>query len=395
MRFRTILTTMMVTGIVAAAVAVAAVQLWPDGDGDAETTAPMATATAASAEATESSSTGELSLSSSCLSAADVYENLRPVVVQITSIAASNGPFGQPAEGAGSGIVIDEGGSILTNNHVIAGADSLEVKFADGSLAPATVVGRDPGNDLAVIEVDPAGLDLTVARLGDSDALRVGDPVLAIGNPFSLEGTLTQGIVSGVGRTFAQGGGTRPIRDMIQTDAPVNPGNSGGPLLDCRGDVIGINTLLENPTGDNVNVGVAFAVPSAAASRSLPDMLAGETVSHPWLGISGTEVTPALAAELDLSVEAGVYVSFVEPGSPADRAGLLGAFGSEGEAAQSLSLVPGGDVIVSADGEEVGSVEELAGYFDREKRPGDTVELLVARPGEELSLEATLAEWPD
>ncbi len=390
MRMRTILAAIMVSGIVVAAVAVAAIQLWPDGNGDAGTTTLVPAATS-----TESSSSGELSLSSSCLSAADVYQNLRPAVVRITSSAASSGPFGQPAEGSGSGIVIDEGGSILTNNHVIAGADILEVKFADGSLAPASVVGRDPGNDLAVIEVDPVGLDLTVARLGDSDAVRVGDPVLAIGNPFSLEGTLTQGIVSGVGRTFAQGGSTRPIRDMIQTDAPVNPGNSGGPLLDCRGEVIGINTLLENPTGDNVNVGVAFAVPAGAASRSLPEMLAGETVSHPWLGIAGQEITPGLAQELDLSAEAGVYVSFVASGGPAESAGVRGAFGSEGEAAQSPSLVPGGDVIVSVDGVDVGSVEELAGYFDREKRPGDTVELEIVRDGEELSLEATLAQWPD
>ena len=181
---------------------------------------------------------------------------------------------------------------------------------------------------------------------------------------------------------------------MIQTDAPVNPGNSGGPLLNCRGEVIGINTLLENPTGDNVNVGIAFAVPIDTATRSLPDMLAGRTVSHPWLGIAGQEVTPALADDLDLSVEAGVYVTFVSPGSPADSAGLQGAFGSESEAAQSSTLPSGGDVIVAADGQAVANIEDLAGYFDREKSPGDTVALLIVRDGQELSLEATLAEWP-
>jgi S1-C subfamily serine protease len=291
--------------------------------------------------------------------------------------------------------VIDKQGSILTNQHVIAGADSLEVRFSDGSVTSAVVVGSDPGNDLAVIRADVAGQELTVASLGDSDALRVGDPVLAIGNPFNLEGTLTQGIVSAIGRTFAQGGSTRPIRNMIQTDAPVNPGNSGGPLLDCRGEVVGINTLLENPTGDRVNVGVAFAVPVDTVSASLADLLAGTTVRHPWLGIAGQEITPALADEIGLSEKSGVYVTFVASGGPADEAGLRGAFASEAEAQQSTVLPGGGDIIVAADDQTMATIDELAGYLSAEKKPGDTVVLKVVRDGKEMTIEATLAEWPE
>jgi S1-C subfamily serine protease len=181
---------------------------------------------------------------------------------------------------------------------------------------------------------------------------------------------------------------------MIQTDAPINPGNSGGPLLNCKGDVIGINSLLENPTGQNVNVGVAFAVSINTAKRSLNDMLAGETVSHPWLGIGGVDVTPALAEELGLDANNGVYVTLVSAGSPADASGLVGAFSSENQAAGSTDVPPGGDVILSVDGKPVSSIEELAGYLDEQKRPGDSVELSVVRNGEDLSLTAQLSEWP-
>jgi S1-C subfamily serine protease len=218
--------------------------------------------------------------------------------------------------------------------------------------------------------------------------------VLAIGNPFNLEATLTQGIVSAIDRTYTPGSGTRPIREMIQTDAAVNPGNSGGPLINCRGEVVGVNSLLENPSGDSVNVGVAFAVAVNTAKRSLPDMLTGETVSHPWLGIAGMDVTPALAEELGLDTDAGVYITLVSQGSPADELGLQGAFSSQDQAASSADVVPGGDVIKEVDGQPVSSLEELASYLDREKRPGDSVGLSILRDGESLALTATLADWP-
>jgi len=389
MHLRSILAVAVVSALVGAGVAIAAVQIWPDDGGEAQPAA------AVSAPASDGSPSGQASLSSACLPAEDVYDQVRPAVVEITSTVSARSPFGPSAEGSGSGIIIDEQGLILTNYHVIANADNLEVGFADGTTVSAEVVGRDPGNDLAVIRANVSDQELTAAPLGDSDAVQVGDPVLAIGNPFQLEGTLTEGIVSALGRSYASEDGTRPIRNMIQTDAAVNPGNSGGPLLNCQGEVIGINTLLENPTGDRVNVGVAFAVPINTAERFLPDMIAGETVSHPWLGIAGQEVTPALAQDLNLLADAGVYVTLVAAGGPAERAGLQPAFSSEAEAARSSSLPSGGDVIVAADGQTVTSVDDLAGYLDTKKSPGDTVELQVLRGGRDLSVEVTLAEWPD
>src|SRR3990172_12494658 len=287
------------SAITGAAIVTAIFQPWSDSGEDS--VSPSAQADSSS-DASANDSAGEVSLSSDCLSAAEIYERVRPAVVEITSTADGQGTFAPRSGGSGSGIVIDSDGSILTHNHVIAGADSLEVRLADGSVAPATVVGRDPGNDLALVRAELDGQEPAAAPLGDSDAVRIGDPILALGNPFNLEGTLTQGIVSALDRTFSSGGNTRPIRNMIQIDAAVNPGNSGGPLINCQGEVIGVNTLLENPTGDNVNVGVAFAVPINAAKQSLPDMRAGRTVSHSWLGIAGQEITPALADDLGLSV---------------------------------------------------------------------------------------------
>jgi S1-C subfamily serine protease len=180
---------------------------------------------------------------------------------------------------------------------------------------------------------------------------------------------------------------------MIQTDAPVNPGNSGGPLLNCQGEVIGVVTALENPTGQDVNVGVAFAVPSATVERHVAAMEAGETVSHAWLGIAGEDITPDMADELNLSVTSGVYVAFVSPDSPAEQAGLAGAFASENQQAQSTALPEGGDVITAIDGQSVSSIQELAAHIDT-KNVGDTVELSVMRGNDTTTITATLGEWP-
>jgi S1-C subfamily serine protease len=375
--------------LIASLITAAVVVQFSPGGGSGQQSTP------ASAVAPAAAPSGNAALNSACLAAADIYQELRPAVVEITSTQQGRSPFEPSGTAAGSGIVVDDQGTILTNYHVVADATNLEVTFSDDTTAPASVVGADPGNDLAVIRADVSGQKLTPAPLGDSDAIRVGDPVLAIGNPFELEGTLTEGIVSATGRTFSGGQGTRPIRNMIQTDAAVNPGNSGGPLIDCRGEVIGINTALDNPTGQDVNVGIAFAVPINTAKRFLPDMLAGKTVSHPWLGIAGEDVTPALARDLDLSVQSGAYVTIVSAGSPAQKAGLRGAFRSESEAQRSGSQPQGGgDVIVAVDGHDITSVDELASYLDSQKKVGDTVTLTVIRGGEKLSLEATLAEWP-
>jgi len=390
MHMRTVALIVLLTGIAGSLIGVGATQVWNDGSEDGSTGAPAPALSEASAE---DSSQGA-SLVTDCLTAADGYEQVRPAVVEITSTLGSSGPFGQQGSGTGTGIMIDSDGHILTNYHVVEGATGIEVRFNDGSISSAELVGSDPANDLAVIQVDTSGLEPTAAELGDSDAMRVGDPVLAIGSPFNLEGTLTQGIVSAVDRTYSSGASTRPIREMIQTDAAVNPGNSGGPLLNCQGEVIGINTLLENPTGENVNVGVAFAVAINTANRSLTQMLAGKTVSHPWLGIAGEDVTPAVADQLGVETDSGVYVTLVSSDSPADDVGLQAAFSSQSAAASSDALRPGGDVILEADGNDMASIDELAAYLDENKQPGDSVELTVLRDGGKVSVKVQLADWP-
>jgi S1-C subfamily serine protease len=376
------------------AIAIAVVLAWPGGGGG-RSGQLLAQATVVSTPASPGGNSGasaQLALGSSCLSAADIYQQLRPSVVEIISTSSGSSSFGPTAQGEGSGIVLDTQGHILTNNHVVSGADSLEVRFADSTSASAHVVGTDPSNDLAVVQVENPSAALTAASLGDSSTVRVGDPVLAIGDPFRLQGTLTAGIISAIGRTSNQGNGTRPVRNMIQTDAPVNPGNSGGPLLDCQGKVIGVVTELINPTGQDVNVGIAFAVPSNTAQRFLPDMLSGSTVSHPLLGIAGEDITPALAKTLNLSVSSGVYVTLVSPASPAEQAGLHGAFQSDQAAAQSSSVPSGGDVIVAVDGQAVTGIAQLVNYLDT-KKVGDTVELTLERGGNKSSVKATLAQW--
>jgi S1-C subfamily serine protease len=272
MKSRSTLTAILASALGSALIAVAAVNIWPD---DNHATPAAASTAAATSPTLAAASNGQASLSSACLAASDIYQRLQPSVVEITATAGSW--FGQ-SEGLGSGIIIDQRGFILTNYHVVSGADTVEVTLADGSMVQATVVGSDAGNDLAVLRIDPPAGGLTVASLGNSDELQVGDTVFALGNPFGLEDTFTQGIVSGLGRTYPSDPGARSLRNLIQTDAALNPGNSGGPLANCNGQVVGINTLLANPTGESVNVGVAFAVPINAATREL-SALEGSQIS--------------------------------------------------------------------------------------------------------------------
>lgn len=343
-----------------------------------------------------SSQQGNVSLANGCLSASDIYASVRPAVVEITSTVQAGDRFGGQSQATGSGVVLDEDGTILTNNHVVEGGGTLEVRFSDGYTTTAKVLGTDPGDDLAVIKADVSGSGekLTVATLGSSAAARPGDPVLAIGNPLGYAGTITEGIVSAIGRTYGSGAGTRPIRNMIQTDASINPGNSGGPLLDCQGKVIGINTALDNPSGQDVNIGIGFAVPIDTASRFLPDLEAGRAVSHPWLGIAGEDVTGALAQKLNLSVKTGAYVTLVSAGGPAEKAGLKGAFASEAAASSATETPVGGDVITGVDGHDVSSVNDIATYLDTSKKSGDSVDLTIVRDGNTQKVQVTLAEWP-
>ncbi len=301
-----------------------------------------------------------------------LYERTSASVVRITQTRGEN------QVGLGSGVILDRNGHILTNNHVVAGADRLFVTLPDRTRVEAQVVGRDPGNDLAVIRVDADPARLTPATLGDSSTVRPGQFAIALGNPFGLDRTITLGIISGVGRTLPTGG--RPLRALIQTDALINPGNSGGPLLNSRGEVIGINTALDSTqlTGDGRGAAFGLAVPINTVKQVLPRMLAGETVKHPWLGISSQELDPLLAKNRGIPITTGALVQRVVRESPAEQAGIRV-----------------GDVITRIDGRPVRQVEDIADYLDSAKAVGETVTLEVWRDGETFNLEVTLGEWPE
>jgi 2-alkenal reductase len=306
----------------------------------------------------------------------DLYAKVRPSVVEIS--ASSRG-----GTSTGSGIIIDRQGHILTNHHVIESTTQVDVTFSDGSAAPATVVGKDPGNDLAIIKVNVQGEKLSPATLADSDKVRVGEFVIAVGNPFGIEGSLTSGIVSGVGRTLGSNQGGRPLRQLIQSDAAINPGNSGGGLFNRRGEVIGVTSAIQNPSGNRVFAGIGYAVPINAARRYLPELLAGKTIEHPRMGVGLQNMTPALAKSLNLNVEQGVLITQVETGSAAEKAGLRGGIGTRGVT---------GDVVLSIDGRQTKNYEELANYIDS-KKVGDKVKVTYYRDGRESTVEVTLEAW--
>lgn len=319
-----------------------------------------------------------------------VYRAASPGVVNITTTAVTYDFFLNPVpqKGTGSGAIIDRGGHILTNVHVIEGARRLEVTLADGSKWPGTVVGVDPNNDLAVIKIEASPEQLTLIPLGDSSKLIVGQKVLAIGNPFGFERTLTVGIISSLGRTIKAEGG-RMIRGIIQTDAAINPGNSGGPLLNSGGEIIGINTAIFSPSGGSVGVG--FAIPIETAKRIIPELIRHGYVARPYLGISGQEMFPALAKALRLQVREGIMVVEVVPLSPAQRAGLKG--GDETVQVGNMLVRVGGDLITEIDGTKVRTFAELSDYIDS-KQPDETVRLTIHRKGRASVVEVKLRERP-
>jgi S1-C subfamily serine protease len=306
-----------------------------------------------------------------------LYERVRPSIVRVTTGEVSDDPFDGGREGLGSGVVIDEDGRILTNYHVVDGFDEVTVTFDDGTVAQAEVIGRDPANDIALLDADVSDDVLDPATLGDSAAAKVGSVVAAVGNPFGLDGTFTTGVISGVNRTLSSGSNGRPIRGLLQTDAAVNPGNSGGALFNLQGEVIGINTAIENPAGTGF-VGVAYAVPINTPRRFMTELTSGETIDHPRLGISGRSLAPRDAESL--GVPQGVAVIAVDTGSAADDAGLRESANGQG------------DIIVEIDGEPMSTFEDLADYIDS-KKVGDEVTLKVHRDGEDIELEATLRSW--
>jgi S1-C subfamily serine protease len=317
----------------------------------------------------------------------EVYKAASPGVVYIQSTAIVRdfyGLFSRPVEGAGSGSIIDDQGDILTSYHVIADAEKLTVSFGSGKNYPAKVIGRDPDTDLAVIRLlDTPKQNLTIVPLGDSDKLIVGQKVLAIGNPFGLDRTLTTGVISGLQRPIrAQNG--RQIEGAIQTDASINPGNSGGPLLDSHGRMIGINSQIESPSG--ASAGVGFAIPVNIAKRIVPQLIRDGAVRRPKLGINTRDVE-SLGDQVQLPVTSGALILNVQPGGAAANAGLRGVVQTENG---DFEL---GDIIVAVDGEKITNSDDLFRILDKHQ-VGDTVNIEVFRQGRRTSVPVRLTETP-
>jgi S1-C subfamily serine protease len=321
----------------------------------------------------------------------EVYRAMSTGVVNITTTALVRDFFSvyETTAGSGSGSIIDKEGHILTNYHVIQEAREIEVSLANNKKYKARPLGADPDNDLAVLKIDAPAADLLPIPLGASKDLFVGQKVLAIGNPFGLDRTLTTGIVSGLSRPIRSEMTGRLIEGVIQTDAAINPGNSGGPLLDSRGRQIGINTMIYSPSGGSVGIG--FAVPIEAAKRIIPEILTYGRVRKPKFGISSLPLNSRLSEALELSVQEGLLVMQVEPGSSAERAGIRG--GNERAQLGRQIILIGGDVITSIDGQPVTSRDDLDRALNG-KNIGDTVQCEILRGGRKQRVSVTLAELP-
>jgi putative serine protease PepD len=319
----------------------------------------------------------------------DVYRTVSPGVVFITSTSYVETWYGAyPQEGSGSGSIIDDQGHILTNYHVVQGANQLEVQI-DNDKYPARVIGTDRNNDLAVIQVEAPRNKLTVVKLGSSKGLQIGQKVLAIGNPFGLQRTLTTGVISGLERPLRDSAAKRTIQGAIQTDASINPGNSGGPLLNARGELIGINTAIYSPSGGSVGIG--FAVPVDTAKKIVPELIAKGHVSRPWLGTEQSPIPRGLARQLGLPTNTGLMITAIYRGTGAAQAGLKAAVIEEDFRATYLRQA--GDVILSVGGQPVASNEDIENAL-KDKKPGQTVELEVLRQKQRASVSVKLSEAP-
>jgi S1-C subfamily serine protease len=298
------------------------------------------------------------------------------------------------AEGvaSGSGIVLDDEGHVLTNNHVVEGGEEIKVSFkSEGQMYSAEVVGTEPNSDLALLKVEAPAAELHPLKLGDSSKVEVGDPVVAIGNPFDLQRTVTSGIVSALQREIQAPDGVA-IDNVIQTDAAINPGNSGGPLINSAGEVIGINSQIETGgEGSEGNVGIGFAIPIDTAKEEIARLESGTADEHGYLGISGATITPELAQAFNLPVEEGVLVQQVEEGGPAAAAGIQGATTAAQVEGQEFGL--GGDIITEVDGEKIASTEDLVKTIS-DSHAGETVEVTVIRGEKTATVSVTLAERP-
>ena len=325
---------------------------------------------------------------SESLSVSEIYEQAYEGVVEITSLSSQSSPLGgdQQAQGQGSGFVFDVEGHIVTNDHVVQGAEEVSVRFWDGSTYDATVVGTDPSTDLAVIEVDAPASILTPLELGDSTQLTVGEGVVALGSPFGLEGTATSGIVSALNREMTSQNNFT-ISNSIQTDAAINHGNSGGPLLNAAAQVVGVNTQIKSESGGSDGIG--FAIPSSTVASIVPEIVSSGSVEHAYLGVGVASLSQSVADEL--GVPTGVMVTEVRQGTPAAEAGLRAATGSA--MADGQSYPTGGDVITAVDDTAIADGADLQSAIDA-KRPGDTVSITFTRDGTSTTIEVSLGTRP-
>lgn len=314
----------------------------------------------------------------------EIYEQANPAVVFIITKQESI------SLGSGSGFVFDDQGHIVTNNHVVTEGDGFEVQFSGGERREGEIVGADVDSDLAVLKVDDLPEGVSPLPLADFSSLHVGQFVAAIGNPFENQGSLSFGIISGLGRSIvsqrlAESGGFYSLPEVIQTDAPINPGNSGGPLLDLQGRVVGVNSAIRSETG--FNSGVGFAIPVAAVRRIVPNLIEDGSYAYPFIGIgsSGGEIDLDRQEQLNLPRASGVYVTSVTPGSPAEEAGVQPAPSAE---------APGGDLIVGIDDREVRDFTDLNSYLIFDTEVGQTIDLTVIRDGETITIPVTLGERP-
>lgn len=330
-----------------------------------------------------------------------IFKNAENSVVEITStvsnpnmnIIINGNPVQSQSERLGSGFVYDKQGHIITNSHVVEGVKSVDVTFIDGNTYTAKVIGLDRDNDIAVLQIsdDFSQEKIVPLTMGNSSNLQVGQQIIAIGNPYGLADTMTTGIISQTGRLLSDPNNQYSIPNTIQTDAPINPGNSGGPLMDMQGKVVGMNTAIF--TGSGAFSGIGFAIPSNTIIKELPELIKTGTYKHPWLGISGSSLTPQIAQAMGLSKNfKGVLVSSTISGGPAAKAGIVGSSVQEDQ--NGNQILVGGDIITSIDGQAIKRMDDLISYIDGQKRVGDKVNLTVYRDGKYIDLTAILTERP-
>ncbi len=320
----------------------------------------------------------------------DLYARINPAVVNITIYSTQEDLLIPSSQG--SGFVYDEVGNIVTNAHVVHGADEVEVTFSEGTTRVADVLGEDLHSDLAVVHVENLPAGIVPLALGTMDELAVGQTVIAIGNPFGLEGTMTRGIISALGRTIPAL--TQfSIPQSIQTDAAINPGNSGGPLLNLAGEVIGVNAQIETDGPSSSNLGVGFAIPVSILKKVVPSLIENGEHKWAWVGVRGGDLTPPLVEAMNLPVEKGAYIAEVIPDGPADRAGLQGA--NDTITVRERPVEVGGDVVTAIGGQPVNSFDDLLIYVALKSGPGQEVVLTVLRNGDYQDIPITLEERPN